>query len=121
MFCWREKRIALPHCADTVIVPVHESRVQVRRRRLLICQAIVAFDPFARRKVVVDVVVVPDLGHGGATGRGIRDQTHVRVAGAPGAYFAVRRRACSPSAAGEESCAAVFLLAVVNAEEGESH
>ena len=120
MFCRREERIVLPYCTNTVIVPVHESRVQVRRRRLLICQAIVAFDPFARRQEAVFIVVAPYLYHG-APGCCIRDQTHVRVAGAPGAYFAVRGRAGSPSAAGEEPCAAVFLLAVVDAEERESH
>ena len=117
---WREEWIALRRRTNTIIMPVHESRVHMRRRRLLVLQAVVAFDPFARREVVA-IVVVADLSHGSVAGGDVRDQSHVRVAGAPGAYFAIRGRACSSSAAGEESGAAVFLLAAVDAEEGERH
>jgi hypothetical protein len=100
MVRWREERIALRRRTNTVVMPLHESRVQVRGRRLLVLQAVVAFDPFAGWEVVA-IIVVANLGHGSIAGGYIRDQSHVRVAGAPGAYFAVCGRACSSSAAGE--------------------
>jgi len=100
--CRREERVALRHRANAIVVSmVHESRMQVRGRRLLVFQTVIAFDPFAWRAVVA-AVVSADLGHGsGGSGDGRCDQSHVRVAGAPGAYFAVCGRADSSSAAGE--------------------
>jgi hypothetical protein len=53
-------------------MPVYESRVHVRGRRLLVLQAVVSFDPFARRQIVA-IVIVADLGHGSVAGGDIRD------------------------------------------------
>jgi hypothetical protein len=83
----------------------------------LVRKAVVTVDPFARRAVVV---VVADLGHG-AVGGDVRYEAHVRMAGAPGAHFAVCWRAWPSSAAGEESYAAVFLLPAVHTQEGKGH
>jgi hypothetical protein len=43
----REEGIALRRRANTIIMPVHESRVHMRGRRLLVLQAVVALYPLA--------------------------------------------------------------------------
>jgi hypothetical protein len=58
---------------------VHEGWVHVCGRRLLVCEAVVSVDPFARWAVVA-------LGHGACD---CCCEAHVRVSGAPGADFAV--------------------------------
>jgi hypothetical protein len=108
---WCEERVAFSCCSSAVGVLVHERRVHVGRRRLLVCQTVVAVDPLARWSVMRLNYGSGDGGH----------HTHVRVSSAPCADFAICRRRGATSPAWEYPSAAVFLLSSVYTAECEDH